>query len=246
METIGTVEILRRYPVKSMAGEDIAEAFVSYAGVVGDRVWSLVDRRKEQQNFPWFSARDAPDLIRFVPRFAASFGADAPYPTERQYAVTVRTPEGEEYAVTDPRFAESLRARYGKDLLVRFSDRGAQDSRPVSVFGMSTLRALEREMNVSLDHRRFRANIYAAWESGEPFYEDRLVGKKLQIGEKCVMEVSKKDPRCKVIAIDPDTGEQNSAILSHVARTRENCVGVYAMVLREGIVRRGDRIFLVA
>ena len=37
MTTIGTVESLWRYPVKSMRGEELNEIFAGYAGVYGDR-----------------------------------------------------------------------------------------------------------------------------------------------------------------------------------------------------------------
>jgi uncharacterized protein len=36
MPTIGKVESLWRYPVKSMRGEEISRAFVGFAGVYGD------------------------------------------------------------------------------------------------------------------------------------------------------------------------------------------------------------------
>lgn len=146
--------------------------------------------------------------------------------------------------IDDPRLADLLRRQYGRDVYARFSDRGAQDSRPLSIFGVATLRLLEKEMDILLDHRRFRANIYVEWGNGEPFYEDRLIGRKLQIGEKCVVEISKKDSRCAVITLDPDTAEKNMAILSHVALGHENCAGVYAVVLREGIVHSGAPISL--
>jgi uncharacterized protein YcbX len=35
MERIGTVETICRYPVKSMAGEEVAQAFVGFAGLMG-------------------------------------------------------------------------------------------------------------------------------------------------------------------------------------------------------------------
>ena len=41
MELIGTVESLWRYPVKSMRGEELQEAFVGFAGVYGDRLYAF-------------------------------------------------------------------------------------------------------------------------------------------------------------------------------------------------------------
>ncbi|MGD0405009.1 MAG: MOSC N-terminal beta barrel domain-containing protein, partial [Candidatus Acidiferrales bacterium] len=45
MERIGQLSILRRYPVKSMAGEDLEEARVGFAGMMGDRVFAFIDNR---------------------------------------------------------------------------------------------------------------------------------------------------------------------------------------------------------
>ena len=41
MSTIGKVESLWRYPVKSMRGEELEEAFAGYPGVYGDRVFAF-------------------------------------------------------------------------------------------------------------------------------------------------------------------------------------------------------------
>ena len=42
---LGTVTILRRYPVKSMLGEDLDEAEVSRSGLARDRRLAVVSRR---------------------------------------------------------------------------------------------------------------------------------------------------------------------------------------------------------
>jgi uncharacterized protein YcbX len=41
MTIIGKVESLWRYPVKSMRGEELREAFISFAGVYGDRLFAF-------------------------------------------------------------------------------------------------------------------------------------------------------------------------------------------------------------
>jgi uncharacterized protein YcbX len=38
---VGTVDSLWRYPVKSMRGEELEEAFVGFAGVYGDRYFAF-------------------------------------------------------------------------------------------------------------------------------------------------------------------------------------------------------------
>src|SRR5712692_225043 len=42
---LGTVTVLRRYPVKSMLGEDVDEGDVSRSGLAGDRHLAVVSRR---------------------------------------------------------------------------------------------------------------------------------------------------------------------------------------------------------
>src|SRR3989442_15761432 len=42
---LGTVTVLRRYPVKSMLGEDLVEAEVSRSGLAGDRRLAVISRR---------------------------------------------------------------------------------------------------------------------------------------------------------------------------------------------------------
>ena len=68
MKHIGKLKILRRYPVKSMKGEDLKEVFVSYTGVRGDRIYAIVDE-ENKTNFPWLTARQKAELLSFSPHF---------------------------------------------------------------------------------------------------------------------------------------------------------------------------------
>ena len=53
------------------------------------------------------------------------------------------------------------------------------------------------------------------------------------------------DQRCKMITLDPETGESNPEILRKVAQAHEGMAGVYAAVLVEGTVLRGDSVELL-
>ena len=44
-----------------------------------------------------------------------------------------------------------------------------------------------------------------------------LVGRKLRIDSHAVIMVLERDPRCKMISLDPDTGEHNPEVLRKVA-----------------------------
>jgi len=104
---------------------------------------------------------------------------------------------------------------------------------------------LADETGIDIDSRRFRANIHLNLNSGQGFGEDNLVGRSLKLGDKVVITVVERDPRCAMINYDPDTGEATPEILRQVTQHHERNAGIYAAVLAEGIVKAGDRVELM-
>jgi uncharacterized protein len=49
---------LWRYPVKSMAGEALVAAEVSWHGLAGDRRWAFVRDGVVRSGFPWLTLRE--------------------------------------------------------------------------------------------------------------------------------------------------------------------------------------------
>ena len=163
--------------------------------------------------------------------------------------VDVETPSGELLAIDDP----ALEGMLGEGLsdannltLVR-SERAMTDCRPVSLISLQTVEQIGEELREGggLDPRRFRANVYVDSASGRGFGEDAFVGRSLRIGSKAVVSVLERDPRCKMISLDPDTGEHNPQVLRTVARVHGNMAGVYCAVLVEGVIKKGDSVELV-
>ncbi len=263
MTIVGSVESLWRYPVKSMAGEAIEEAFVGYAGVFGDRACAVLNAAAPE-GFPYLTARNNGAMLAYRPRFrdaelaarplnqAAAEGMGPgltplyPAPLER-LAVDVETPTGEVFALDDPALRKMLATKNveADKLSVIRSDRALTDCRPVSLISLKTIAQLGDEIGIPLDARRFRANLYADLGTANGFAEDAFVGKQLRIGERVVIAVLDRDPRCKMISLDPDTGEENSNVLRHVAKAHDTRAGIYCAVLSEGTVRRGDDIVLL-
>jgi len=263
MTAVGRVESFWRYPVKSMAGEAIEEAFVGYAGVFGDRCCAFLNAAAPA-GFPYLTGRNKGQMLQFRPRFrdlelaarpinqtaAEQLGPGLtplyPAPLER-LAIDVQAPSGDVLAIDDPALRGLLATKSidaDKLSLVR-SDRALTDCRPLSIISMKTVSQLSDEIGVMLDPRRFRMNIYADLGSAGGFAEDAFVGKRLAIGERAVIAVLDRDPRCKMISLDPDTGEENSDVLRHVAKAHDTRAGVYCAVLTEGTVKRGDEIRLL-
>lgn len=164
-----------------------------------------------------------------------------------ELGVDVETPSGEVLAVDDPALLRSLGDRSrGHTLTLLPSDRAMTDCRPVSLFGLETARQVGREIGAEVDARRFRANIYADFGSAPAFTEDTFVGRALPSGTKAVISILERDPRCKMITLDPDGAEPNPDVLRTVARAHEGMAGVYAAVFVEGTLRRGDAIELLS
>ena len=261
MELIGTVESLWRYPVKSMRGEQLQEAFVGFPGVYGDRLYAFRNSAAPK-GFPYLTSRELGTMLLCQPQYrnpermtkppnlaeaeAIVPGLTPVYPDSADLALDVETPSGDRLAVGDPRLIDLLRAKIpeAQELTLLRSDRAMTDCRPVSLLSIHTVRQLGEELGTTLDKRRFRANIYLDLISGRGFDEDTLVGRTLRIGAKTTIVVMDRDPRCKMITLDPDTGQQNPEIMKQLARAHETQAGVYGAVLIEGTIRPGDEISL--
>ena len=248
MAKIGTIASIMRYPVKSMRGENLSEVYVNYSGLTGDRVFAFVNPEKKD-NFPWHSARQQHDLLLYQANFKNSLSTAKQYPDENEFSVKVTTPEGKAYIITDDVFLKDLQKKAGTTFSLRFSEKGMQDARPVSLISYASIDALANAVGENLDPLRFRANFYIKWddalEGDHAFFEDTLVDRHIRIGEKLEIRIVKKDPRCKIINLDPKTGELNPKVLMSVAKNFRGCIGVYAAVIREGEVRDGDDIELI-
>jgi uncharacterized protein YcbX len=262
MTIIGTVESLWRYPVKSMSGEQITEAFMGFSGFYGDRYYAFKNSAAPK-GFPYLTARVQQQMLRYRPQFRfPERAAKPPNLTEamsigpgvtsangdpEDMILDVIAPSGAVVAVDDPALVEMLGEGIGEKnhlTLVR-SDRALTDCRPVSLISLQSVRQLEAELNIPIDKRRFRANIYLDLASDYGFAEDEFVGRKLRIGPSAVIAVLERDPRCKMISLAPDTGEHNPEVLRRVAQAHDAFVGVYCAVLIEGILTKGDSIELL-
>lgn len=234
---------MRRYPVKGMAGEELDEALVTFAGILGDRVYAFADPAKPTE-FPWVTARTWPQMILLKTKFSGPAPASEEYPNGANFRCEVMNDDGHKFAINDPALCEFLASKFGHAIEFRFSERSMQDSRPISIFGTKSLNALCDETGVTPDARRFRANLVVDWTSGESRYEDSLIGKRVKIGERVELMIAKRDMRCKIITLDPETAVATPKVLEVVAKNYDGCAGVYAVVLREGVIRRGDQVFV--
>ena len=151
MSIIGEVDSLWRYPVKSMRGEELDEAFAGFSGVYGDRLFAFRSSASPK-GFPYLTAREQQRLLQYRPRFrypdkaarpvnlteAESMGANPVSADLSELMVDVETPDGKALAIDDPALMGMLRADLDEkhQLTLMRSDRAMTDCRPVSIFSL--------------------------------------------------------------------------------------------------------------
>jgi hypothetical protein len=235
---------------------------MGFSGVYGDRCYAFKSSAA-RKGFPYLNANVQQQMLLYHPQFryperaakppnlieamSIAPGATPANAEPDDLRLDVVTPSGAVVAIDDPALlemlGEGLRGEHGLTL-VR-SDRALTDCRPISLISLQTVSQIEREVGVPIDKRRFRANIYFNLTSSEGFAEDELVGCKLRLGSKAIIAALQRDPRCKMISLDPDTGEHNPAVLRAVARAHEALAGLYCAILVEGLVTIGDSIEVI-
>ena len=282
---VGTVAAIRRYPVKSMLGEDLETVDFDQRGVVGDRQYALVDdetgkvvstkrprrwgRMFELSGFtgddgrPAVSFPDGEAVVIGDPklpiRLAEFFGravtvADTPPADARFDEVWVRhLKDGAE-----PYFGLGSRIEEDEEMIDGGAFMGPQGNffnfGAVHLVTTGTLRELSREApQSSFDAARFRPNIVVETDD-DGFVEGAWQGKVLLVGP-VRMQVSITVPRCVMTTLPQGDLPADPDVLRTIARTNSvdvlqtgtpyPCVGVYADVLAEGEIRRGDPVRLV-
>jgi uncharacterized protein len=233
LRRVGRVVGLWRYPVKSMGAEALAQADVSWHGLAGDRRWAFLRNGVAQSGNPWLTLRERGDLHHYHPSFVEPDQPD-------KSPTVVRAPSGILFDITDPALAAELCPR-GVQAVKQ--NRGVFDTFPLSLLTVQTIDRLGEMVGARLDVQRFRPNILVDAPEEEPFAEDRWLGCVLRLGG-LHLRVDKRDGRCVVITIDPETTERNPEILRTVARDRQGCLGVYGSTVEPGRIALNDPVLL--
>ena len=239
-ETIATVIEIFIYPIKSMAGLSVQEAYVGLDGILGDRQYSFVRSDQASHNsFPWMTGRQSARMLLYKPRFTEPPAPDRPEPR-----VEVHTPEGAVHDPGDPALCEELTTKMGHSVFLLKSGRGLFDCQHLSVCSLASVRELSVEAGCTIDRRQFRANVYIEPIAGRAFEEETWPRSLLQIGDETLIGATKRDTRCMMVNLDPESGSQNPRVLKTIAQGHQGKTGIYANVVRPGPIRVGDPIRL--
>ena len=240
MPPVAVVRSLFRYPVKSMAAEPLPVAELSWHGLVQDRRFAF-RRVGNVSDVPWLTASMLGVLVCYRPYHAGAEGNGR--------TLRVVTPEGEDLEARGAALRERLSQAHGQPVELLYVRQGIYDEAPISLISASTMMAIERASGLELDARRFRPNIVVELASGEPFAEDSWIGHILAFGPRddaAAMTVSRRDLRCRMVNLEPETAAHDPRVLRAVAQSHKAHAGVYGSTFATGTIRIGDEVRLLS
>lgn len=237
---VGTVQVLRRYPVKSMLGEGVASSDVTQRGLAGDRRLALVHRE---------TGKVASAKNPRVWRGLLSLTAESLGPAVRITApdsTSVRSTDGDVDDVlsgllgrpvtltdTPPTQAtldraepeEVLRSGLDARVPVEVSRLGTGspegtffDFAPLHLLTTSTLdRIAESSPRKAVESERYRPNIVIHTPVGG-FVENGWVGQELRVGDEIVLRILVPTPRCSVPTLEHGDLPRDTAALRVLAQ----------------------------
>jgi uncharacterized protein len=268
MAELGTVSAIRRYPVKSMLGEDLKQAAVTASGLEGDRIVAVID-----QQTGMVATAKHPRLWRGLLAFAAEWNDGSP---------RITLPNGTSIAADDNTAGRVLTALLHRDVrLSRERPVGAMVERPAPEdviangddadvpyqtleIGAGTPGATFVDFapvhlitSATLDRAgaemiRYRPNLVLDNPGGVPFAENAWADREVAIGQ-VVLRVIIPTPRCAVPTLAHGTLPRRiDAVRTLLEHNRiavpghgtHPCLGAYAQVLRGGTVAIGDHATL--
>ncbi|MEP6464157.1 MAG: MOSC N-terminal beta barrel domain-containing protein [Frankiaceae bacterium] len=270
-QSSGAVESLWRYPVKSMAGEEVDASEVSGRGLVGDRAYAVIDNETGKVASAK-NPRKWPELLSFGAAFAKPPRPGAPLPE-----VSITLPDGTGVTSGQPDVDAALSRALHRHVRLRAAEPTSPNPRTaraeeywpdlegldyrdtvtdfdlpegtffdVAVVHVLTTATLSRLGELypqgRMATRRFRPNIVLDVGGAAGFVENEWVGRTLHIGAQVQLAINEPCPRCVMITLPQGDLPKDSGILRTAAQHNKTFVGVYASVLRGGQIRRGDSI----
>lgn len=205
-----------RYPVKSLAGEQINSAEITMNGIKGDRGVLVYDEKKRQL----ITSRTKPKLLGLK----ATLSSDG---IPLINGLRWDDPESERAVISAA--GESAR-------LIEWDGLERFDILPLLVATDGAIKEF------GYDRRRLRPNIIIGGVEG--LSEREWPGKKMKIG-KSLLEFAQLRGRCVMTTYDPDTQKQNHAVLRHIVKKFEGTLALDTAVLHGGHISVGDRVELV-
>lgn len=250
-----TLSAIYRHPIKSL-GEEALDTVALAAGeaMPHDRKWAISHGGAWDPGAPgWIGGSAKMVSTSYVPRLA-QMKVRYEEPTESAH---LSHPDLGELSVqpSDPlhhnvltNWIEPLLEGTGREGPfhvceapgVAFTD---FEETHISIATANSLRALEQHLGQSLEHIRFRMNLWL--EGPTPWSELDWVGRELEVGG-VRLQIIGRDARCNATNANPATGTRDMQIPAYLRKTFGHLdFGLYAQVTHGGAISRGDTARLV-
>jgi uncharacterized protein len=267
--SMGKVVSIWRYPVKSMLGEELNSSYVTERGLLGDRVYAIIDEHtgkvasaknpgKWGKLFDFRAAFiDSPQNVENIPPVRIVLPDGSPiFSNDDKVSGTLSKVLGREVSIMNASLEKPSYEEYWPDIegLAQRETVTDEAMPPQTFFDIAVIHLLTTS---TIDHlrelypegrfevRRFRPNIVLESASEEKdFIENSWVGMKLIIGEEVVLKVIAPCTRCVMITLPQGDLPKDLGILRTVAKYNQVHAGVYASVHQGGTIHRGDIVQL--
>ena len=264
-KSIGKVVSIWRYPVKSMLGEELNSSKVTQRGLIGDRVYAIID----EQTGKVASAKN-PGKWGKLFDFRAAF-TDSLQTAENIPPARITLPDGSQIFSNSGEFNGTLSKVLGREVSIMNAslEKPSYEEYWPDIEGLAQRETVTDEaippqtfFDIAVIHllttstidclrelypegrfevRRFRPNIVVESASEEKdFIENSWIGMKLIIGEEVVLKVIGPCTRCVMITLPQGDLPKDLGILRTVAKYNQVHAGVYASVHQGGTIHRGD------
>ena len=203
-----------RYPVKSLAGEQLDSAVLREDGIPGDRGVLVFD----VQTRHLITSRTHPKLL----------GLKATLSPYGEALINGKPWD-------DPESARAIMLAAGPSAgLIDWDGLERFDVLPLLVATDGAIEAF------GYDHRRLRPNIVIGGVPG--LAEREWPGRKVHIGGEAVIQFAKLRGRCVMTTYDPDTLTQDHRVLRHIVREFGGTIALDTAVIKPGQIRVGDKV----
>jgi hypothetical protein len=240
LRQVGEVAALSIYPVKSMHRVDVDEVHLGWQGLDGDRRYAFT-HSGSMNGLPWVSARQLPSLVTYQPKFSG--------PEAGRSRIIVKCPTGQALGLRDVALVDEITRALGTPVHLMQLHRGAFDAMPLSLITTRSVRTIAHELGEELDAARFRANIVIDTAISRPYPEEKWVGDALVFGEqgdRARIQVNRRDERCAIVNVNPETGQPDLPLHRVIVSTRRNFLGIYGSTQRPGMIEVGAPVYLAA
>lgn len=267
MHCMGSVASIRRYPVKSMMGEELTAIDITKKGLLGDRAYGVIDMStgklaNAKNPIKW------PEMFSFHANYLKAPELDAPIPPIR-----ITLPGGATVSSTDEKIhttlTESLKREVklaspsGLDvqfegyipenvegledpgtIFTRTSPPGTFfDIAMVHIITTSTINYLRKILPDSdIEAARFRPNMILDVPDEDGFIENSWIDKVLQIGENVQLKILQPTKRCVMTTLAQGDLPKDPNVLKSIVKNNNGNFGVYAEVIQAGKIHHGDKV----